>query len=470
MKKIIVFVAMFVAISVAASAAQKFTPDWKSLDTRPIPAWYDEAKFGIFIHWGVYAVPANGEWYWHGLKNSASVLDYHNRIFGEKFAYADFAPMFRAEMFKPAEWADIFARSGARYVVMTSKHHDGYAMFPSKYSWNWNSVDTGPHRDIVGDLTAAVRARGLKMGLYYSLYEWYNPLYTGNVDEYVDTHMLPQMKEVVEAYKPSILWTDGEWEKHSDTWRSRELLAWLFNESPVRDEVVVNDRWGAETRGRHGGFYTSENADVSATAGGSGAAGRKWEECHTFSGAWGFSRVEKLENYLSTEQVLNMLIEVVSHGGNLLMNVGPTADGLIPIPQQERLLEVGDWLRVNGEAIYGTRPWRVAEGGTIEIPPMSSSHGGMDVFTRYSKKKMRRNVRYTTKDGAVYAITLVWPGRELVLEEPVTSPVTKVVMLGVRGGLEWRVENGAMRIRTPDLEIDEAPCRHAYVFKLTGVE
>jgi alpha-L-fucosidase len=470
MKKTIIAITIFLVLCApAVFAGQKYGPDWKSIDSRPIPAWYDDAKFGIFIHWGVYAVPSRGEWYWYTLKHEPAALAYHNRIFGEKFKYADFAPMFKAEMFDPNVWADLFAKSGARYVVLTSKHHDGYAMYPTKYSWNWNSVDTGPHRDLLGDLTKAVRAKGLKMGYYYSLYEWYNPLYMENTEEYVETHMLPQIKELVEAYKPAILWTDGEWEKTSDVWHSRELLTWLYNESSVKDDIIVNDRWGSDTRGKHGGFYTSENADVGQTADKTAALRRKWEECHTFSGAWGYNRVETLADYMSSEQVVHMLIEVVSRGGNLLMNVGPMADGIIPIPQQERLLDAGDWLRVNGDAIYGTRPWRVAEDGP-KIRPTSFAHGNTDVLQKYTKAAWRKSVRYTSKGDTVYAISLVWPGKELVLTEPIASPDATVSMLGVPGDLKWRVEEGHLIIETPALSVDQAPCHYAYVFKLTGVK
>lgn len=457
-KKVLTFTFfIFVIVSFTFAARAEYAPNWASLDSRPLPAWYDEAKFGIFIHWGVYAVPSNGEWYWHSITNNPDALAFHKKIFGENFKYADFAPMFKAEMFNPDEWADLFVKSGARYVVLTSKHHDGYAMFPTKYSWNWNSVDTGPHRDLLGDLTNAVRARGLKMGYYYSLYEWFNPLYLSNTKKYVETHMLPQIKELVETYKPSLLWADGQWDKTSKIWRSRELLAWLYNESPVKDEIIVNDRWGVDTVNHHGGFYTSENTDVSQSVDKTAALRHKWEECHTFSGAWGYNRMEKLSGYLSAGQVVHMLIEVVSRGGNLLMNVGPMADGIIPIPQQERLLEVGDWLRVNGEAIYGTKPWRVAQ--DMKNAPQKSV-----------MKEKQTNIRYTAKGGAVYAISLNWPGKELVLAEPVTSKNTKVSMLGVSGHLKWRVEKGKIYIQSPPLTVDEAPCRYAYVFKLTGIK
>jgi len=224
-------------------------PTWESLDSRPCPQWFDEAKFGIFIHWGVYSVPAwapkgqYAEWYWHAMSDKTGpAWQFHVRTYGEHFKYQDFASAFKAELFDPAQWADLFARSGARYVVLTSKHHDGFCLWPSAQSWNWNSVDVGPHRDLLGDLTAPVRARGLKMGIYYSLYEWYHPLYQSDVARYVDEHMLPQLKDVAERYRPSLLFADGEWEHPSEVWRSAEFLAWLFNESPVRDEVVVDER------------------------------------------------------------------------------------------------------------------------------------------------------------------------------------------------------------------------------------
>jgi alpha-L-fucosidase len=462
-------VCMVFGFSIAAAAQAKYAPDWKSLDARPIPAWYDDAKFGIFIHWGVYAVPSYGEWYWYNLNHSADTKAFHLKTFGEKFKYADFAPMFKAELFDPDLWAALFVKSGARYVVLTSKHHDGYAMFPSVYSWNWNSMDTGPHRDLVGDLFAAVRARGLKMGVYYSLYEWYNPLYLANTPMYVDTHMVPQIKEIFERYKPSIFWTDGEWDKTSDVWRSRDILSWIFNESPSKEDVVVNDRWGSDTRNAHGGFYTSENANVGTDANAAGA--HKWEECHTFGATWGYDRMEKSTDMLTSEQVVHMLIEVVSRGGNLLLNVGPTADGLIPTLIQERLLEIGAWLKVNGDAIYGTRPWRVVEDGK-NIPPVSYAHGGgfQGVMGKYTKSNWRKSVRYTSKDGAVYAISLAWPGKELVLSAPVPSEGATAAMLGVPGNLEWRSEGGKMIIEVPQLSVAEVPCRYAYVFKLTGVK
>ena len=261
----------------ARMQAQPYEPDWESLDARPTPEWYLDAKLGIFIHWGVYSAPAfaypdsYSEWYWHSLdgeranpnerqsRNARATREFHERVYGKDFAYEDFAPLFKAELFDPDQWADVFRRSGAKYVVLTSKHHDGYALWPSKEAgktWGrkWNSVEIGPQRDLLGDLGSSVRAAGLKMGFYYSLYEWFNPLWLSDRERYVNEHMIPQFKDVVTRYEPAIIFSDGEWDMEYQKWRSPELLAWLFNESPSRGEVVVNDRWGKGIRHKHGGY------------------------------------------------------------------------------------------------------------------------------------------------------------------------------------------------------------------------
>jgi alpha-L-fucosidase len=191
-------------------SAQQYKPTWDSVDSRPTPQWFSDAKFGIFIHWGVYSVPAfapvgkYAEWYWNSLSKGPTdngkpnaTYEFHKRVYGEKFPYAGFAPMFKAELYDPSRWADVFERSGAKYVVLTSKHHDGYALWPSEHAnktWGrpWNATSTGPKRDILGDLTNEVRKRDLKMGFYYSLYEWYNPLWTSDRKMYVAEQMSPQ--------------------------------------------------------------------------------------------------------------------------------------------------------------------------------------------------------------------------------------------------------------------------------------
>ncbi|UCH33221.1 MAG: alpha-L-fucosidase [Armatimonadota bacterium] len=431
------------------NARSRYEPIWESLDSRPCPDWYDEAKFGIFIHWGVYSVPAwapkgaYSEWYWWAMQDEqGETWRFHADKYGAFLKYQDFAPMFRAELFDPDQWADVFARSGARYIALTSKHHDGFCLWFSAHAWNWNSVDIGPHRDLLGDLAQAVRARGIRMGLYYSLYEWFNPVYRSDLSRYVSEHMVPQLKDVIERYQPSLLFTDGEWDHPSEAWRSTEFLAWLFNESSVRDEIVVNDRWGKETRSEHGGYYTSDYGEVGG--GKQLAAHHKWEENRGIGASFGYNRHEAAEDYLTERDAIHLLVNTVSRGGNLLLDIGPTADGRIPVIQQERLLQVGEWLAVNGEAIYATRPWRVDAEGDL--------------------------VRYTANDDALYAICLRWPGAELALAAPKATGGTCAALLGHDKPLRCRIDDGRLCIEVPQLSPDDAPCRHAYVFKLTDVK
>ena len=217
---------------------------------------------------------------------------FHKKNFGETFEYKDFAPRFKTELFDANQWADILYRSGAKYVVPTSKHHDGYAIWPSteaSRTWGrpWNSAEVGPHRDLLGELTEAVRKKeGMRIGFYYSLYEWFNPLWLKDRKRYVAEHMHPQFKDVVSRYRPSIIFADGEWDMPSSDWKSEELLAWLFNESPCKDEVVVNDRWGKECRHHHGGYYTTEyGAGMRDDA-------HAWEESRGMGFSYGYNRME----------------------------------------------------------------------------------------------------------------------------------------------------------------------------------
>jgi len=446
-------VALVTVLCVAATGVfaqeAKYEATWESIDSRPSPQWFEDAKFGIFIHWGVYSVPSWGprdryaEWYWHDMNDkNGETWKFHAATYGEKFQYQDFAPMWKAELFNPAEWADIFKRSGAKYVVLTSKHHEGFCLWPSKESWNWNSVDIGPHRDLCGDLIDAVRAQGLRMGFYYSIYEWYNPMYQGDVNAYVSQHMLPQLKDLVQRYKPDLVWPDGEWDHPSETWKSTEFLAWLFNESNAPKDVAVNDRWGKECRNVHGGFATPEYGHL--PEGGRLTQEGRFEECQGMGKSFGYNRNENVDSYRPATELLHLLIDNVSRGGNLLLDIGPTADGRIPVIMQQRLIDMGAWLAVNGEAIYGTNAWRETSEGDL--------------------------IRYTAKDDAVYAICLQWPGEELVLKAPKASDSVKVTMLGYRGEVACSKEGDGVRIAVPHLSPSGVPGSHAYVFKLTGVK
>ena len=215
----------FLLIGAAVLAAAQYQPNWESLDKRPTPGWFQDAKFGIFIHWGVYSVPSwaaagvpkeqqYAEWYWNSITRGktlpagapgSAAWRFHERVYGPDFEYPSFAPMFRAELFDPEQWAETFLKSGAKYVVLTSKHHEGFALWPSREAsrtWGrpWNAVEIGPKRDLLGDLTEAVRRKNVRMGIYYSLYEWYNPLWLSDKTRYVTEHMHPQFKDVVSRY------------------------------------------------------------------------------------------------------------------------------------------------------------------------------------------------------------------------------------------------------------------------------
>ncbi|HUT23220.1 MAG TPA: alpha-L-fucosidase [Sumerlaeia bacterium] len=339
--------------------SKQFDSTWESLNSRSCPKWFPEAKLGIFIHWGVTSVPAYNakgfyaEWYWNHWKNDiadGAVRKFHEKNYGKNFSYQEFAPMFKAELFDPNEWAQLFKDSGARYVCLVSKHHDGFCLWPAPDSWNWNSVDLGPKRDLCGDLAEAVRAKGLRMAFYYSLPEWYNPLYENDINKYVDQHMLPQLKDLVTRYQPAMIFGDGEWYHKWQTWRSNEFLAWLYNEGPNPDEVVVNDRWGPGY-GKCGDYYTTEyhrGASIDEES------SHPWVETRGIGKSFGYNRNENIHDYMDRTECVRMLIDAASRGGGLLLNVGPTSDGRIPVIQQDRLLAIGKWLEVNGEAIYAT--------------------------------------------------------------------------------------------------------------------
>ena len=478
-------------LSIAASPfAQMYEPTWESVDRRRTPAWFSEARFGIFIHWGTYSVPAYApvipgklayaEWYWHAMTNGrdnpkAGELEkgtwaFHQRVYGADIPYQDFALQFKAELFDPDHWAEVFANSGAKYVVLTSKHHEGFTLWPSKdasRTWGrpWNSVEIGPKRDLLGDLSEAVRRKGLRMGYYYSLYEWYNPLWLSDKPRYVQEHVFPQFKDLVTRYKPAIIFSDGEWEMSSADWHAPELLAWLFNDSPVKDEVVINDRWGSDTRHKHGGYWTTEY-----TAGMSGID-HPWEENRGMGVSYGYNRAENLNVYHTGRDLIFILVDTVSRGGNLLLDIGPRADGTIPLIMEQRLKEIGDWLKVNGEAIYGTKPWRNTRQWTAgEIPKVeynkefSSAYDVTKLIEESSDGKASIETFFTAKGSDVYAILPHWSRRTLVLKD--LRHAKAVTLLGSSTPLKFRSSKGGLEIDLPDLS-ENLRSQPAWVLKIT---
>jgi alpha-L-fucosidase len=291
------------------------------------------------------------------------------------------------------------------------------------------------------------------MGYYYSLYEWYNPLWLYDKPRYVREHMFPQFKDLVTHYKPSIIFSDGEWELPSADWHSPELLAWLYNDSPVKDEVVVDDRWGSDTRHKHGGYWTTEY-----TAGMSGVE-HPWEESRGMGVSYGYNRAEDLSIYHTGRELVFILVDTVSRGGNLLLDIGPRADGTIPVVMEERLTEMGSWLKVNGEAIYGTKPWKNNRQWTAgEVPKIeynkeySSSYDVTKLIEKSSGGKASIEAFFTSKGGDIYAIMPRWSGKSFLIKD--ISSAKSVNLLGSSTPLKFTRSMQGLLIHLPDLPED----------------
>ncbi len=468
LKKILTLALFFVF---ANTQAQKYTANWESLDSRPMPEWFSDAKFGIFIHWGVYSVPAwrklepgryasYAEWYYARVMDNKKNggYEFHRKNYGEDFEYRDFAPMFKSELFDANIWADIFKKSGARYVVLTSKHHDGYCLWPTKnqHKKDWNSGDIGPERDLLGELTKAVRKKGMKMGLYYSIPDWesvprkidgseyyirkeFVDKYGIGSERYRDEILLPQLKELVLNYQPSLIFSDaGEWIYDDEFWKTKEFLSWMYNEAPNKDEIVVNDRWCKGMPGKHGDYFSSEYKDAD-----DGGFSKYWEESRGVGGSYGFNRAENLTDYNTSEELLHEFLDIVSRGGNLLLNVGPTADGRIPVIMQERLVDIGNWLEVNGEAIYGTRKRTITK---AEVD--------------------KQLIYFTEKDNQLFAIFTHWPDQQLKIKTLKDEQVKTISLIGYEGDITWKQKGNELTIEIPQLNVSQIPNLWAWSLKI----
>ena len=475
-------VAFILALS-AVRSAEAYETNWESLDARPTPRWFSDAKFGVFVCWGLYSVPAwspkgkYAESYQYWLQENAfdgKVRDFHVRTYGEDFQFRDFAPLFKAELWDPNEWADLFHRAGAKYIVFTTKHHSGYTLWPSPeaertYGGNYNPVKVGPRRDLVGDLAAAVRRKDIRLGLYYSLYEWYHPLWRSDRGRFVEEHLFSQFKDLVTRYRPDVVWADGEWDLPWEQWRSPELLAWLFNTAPNESDLVINDRWGKGTRHQHGGFYTTEYGS------GLDDDSHPWEENRGMGYSYGYNRAEDSEDYRSAQELILMLIDVVSRGGNLCLDVGPRADGKIPVIMQERLLQIGAWLKANGEAIYGTRMWRRpcqwSEGKVPQVQrgEYMSRFDILEQTVAPPAGQAFKEAWFTFKDGNLYAIAPKWPGRTLRLRDVRPGSNTVVTSLTTHEELPWQVQGEDIVITLPEFSANGTTGRYAYAFRLSDM-
>lgn len=424
-------------------------PSWNELDrlsdSRPKAQWYHQAKLGIFLHWGVFSVPSyESEWFWEQWKNTESSYD-HIRSFVNhterpSFDYTQYAARFQVDtLFNATYWAnDIFAPSGAQFIVLTSKHHDGFCLWNSTphvpLTYNWNAIDVGPQRDLVGELARAVKAtisphtrQPLIFGLYHSLFEWFHPLYLqdrrkgfNNTKDslFVKEKILKELVDIVIRYHPQVIWSDGDWEAPPRYWKSRQFLYWLLTMSPVAKSVVYNDRWGQGITCHHGSFLTCADRyqpdDFNITN------PKKWEDALTIdTHSWGYNRISKLEDYMTTKDLIHTLIKTVAWNGNMLLNVGPASDGTIHPIFVDRLRGIGDWLKVNGPAIYKTDPWLVCQNETWS-----------NVF--YTVGNDTRSDTNKKDKPLLYVHFTEWPSQNVLkLRCPIVTPTTRISFLGL---------------------------------------
>jgi alpha-L-fucosidase len=489
MKQFLPFLLLCSLLSQSLRAQVEYEPEWESLDKRPTPEWWLDAKFGIFIHWGMYSVPAftkkgnYSEWYQNSLnKNSHEglVREFHEKNYGDR-TYYDLAEDFHAEMFEPDEWAKLFEDAGARYVVLTSKHHDGYCLWPNDqatltWGFPWSSDVVGPGRDLVGDLFKALNKTKVKPGLYFSLYEWFNPLWEFDKEKFAKEHSMPQLYELAERYKPWVIWADGDWDATPEQWKSPEFLAWLYNESSIRDKVVVNDRWGSGVRFKHGGIYTPEyqpDMDFEDHA---------WEESRGMGHSYGYNRAEDAWDYNSAQSLVLHLIDKVSRGGNFLLDIGPDSHGNIPPIMQDRLLEIGKWLAVNGEAIYGTRRWRTpiqwSEGRRDWKPELTEGWktGGDALLKQTVEPDPGFAVKelfftWSPKQKTVYAIFPKWPNDRKITIKGLQMPasLSEVTFLATKEKLKAENVGGNLVVTLPEFNPNKIKSQYAYAIKISGI-
>ncbi|HEU4634042.1 MAG TPA: alpha-L-fucosidase [Flavisolibacter sp.] len=475
LKQLLLYIAL---VASGALFSQTYQPTWESLDTRPVPQWFKDAKFGIFIHWGVYSVPGfsskgnYSEWYQNGLMNGDSArIRYHKAKFGNR-TYYDLANDFKAELFQPDEWAKLFEQSGAKYIVLTSKHHDGYTLWPNKeadkaWGFPWNAVAVGPKRDLLGDLFKAVRKTSVRAGMYYSLYEWFNPLWKADHKKYAEQHAWPQMKELINNYQPDVFWTDGGWDAPAETWKSQEFLAWLYNESPVKDKIVTYDRWGSGIRFKHGLVFTPEyQPELSFDD-------HYWEESRGMGFSYGYNRAEDAWDYNSTQSLVLQLVDKVSRGGNFLLDIGPDEHGKIPPIMQERLLQIGDWLKINGEAIYNTVQWKTSSQWSEGRKDYKEKSGDMllkitiDPEPGYAVKEVFYT--YNPTANALYAILPKYPdNRKMVLKDMNLPDGTILSFLSTRRSLSWKQEGDNVVVELPEYNPNQVKAPYAFVIKIAN--
>lgn len=483
--------------------SQKFEPNWESLAKHEeAPEWFADAKFGIYFHWGVYSVPAFGsEWYPRNMHiEGRPEYSHHLENYGkpEEFGYHDFVPLFKAENFNAEEWANLFAKAGARFAGPVAEHHDGFSMWDSDVT-PWNTGEKGPKRDITGELEKAIKGKGMKFITtfhharnlqrykgnvqeelkrevsspsrrfslsHYPLYPdmppaWedseLNYLY-GNIPEeqWLEEIWFGKLKEVVDNYQPDIMWFDSWLDRIPEEYRQKFCAYYLNRAQDWNTEVVIVRK--------QDDLPLDVSVDDLEKSRKNELDEKVWMTDETLStGSWSYTTDLKIK---PAADVLHVLIDIVSKNGVLLLNISPKADGTIPTDQQDVLLAIGKWLEKYGESIYGTRPWYTYGEGPTKEPEGHFSNHEEFLKIKYSEK----DIRYTTKDKTIYASFLGWPGNNKnVLMSSFSkdqwknrSSVKSVKLLGSNEKINYSLDDNGLSVKTPA----NAPDLMAVVFKI----
>lgn len=467
-----------------------FTPDSTTIAANyESPEWFRDAKFGIFIHWGVYSVPAyHNEWYPREMYIKGSkVYNHHIATYGahNEFGYKDFIPMFKAEKFDPDAWVELFKEAGAKYVVPVAEHHDGFSMYNSSVN-QWNSSKMGPKRDIIGEFKKSATDKGLHFGLSSHKAEnaWFfaggmkftsdvqnlsNTLYGQRLErpgkggamnpdpgihpgsnEASREQWLQHTYELIDKYQPELIWFDWTVGMYPFQPTFYKFLAYYYNNARDWDkQVVVNTKFGF-----------GDNIQVFDIERGKSDQIRKYAwQTDTSIGKKSWCYIDGEENK-SPGHIIHDLVDIVSKNGNLLLNVGPKADGTITLEQQQVLKSIGRWLKINGEAIYGTRPWIKSGEGENAGTAGYMTDGKATSYTA-------SDIRFTTKGQTLYAITLAWPVKTLNvksfgLNKMDGQRIKSVSLLGSNESINWNQTENGLSVVFPDIK----PCEYAYTLKI----
>lgn len=464
--------------SVNAIPKGKFRPNWPSLvKNYEVPEWFKDAKFGIFIHWGLYAIPAfHNEWYASHMYSSKPIADWHNAHFGRQdtFGYKDFIPLFKADKFNPQQWAALFKASGAKYVIPTAEHHDGFKMYASDLTV-WDAKDMGPHRDLVGELAKAVRQQGLIFGVSdHEIENWsfmfpqlkepndlFDPKNAGfygppQPPDSIETQpflnqWLAEAEELVDKYHPKLFYFDNGVDSARLDSMKQKFGAYYYNHA-------ANWKYGAAILTKYYAYPDAAGVHEYEKQVRSPKTLQKnfWQTDDVISNfSWGYVSDMK---YRSVGSILHQLIDNVSKNGALLLNISPRGDGSIPEEQQQILLAIGQWLKVNGEAIYGSRPWTEFGEGISADTTVN--------LGRY--KYTGTDFRFTTKKDTLFAIAMSWPGKIAIiksLQEGLFDgkKITQIKLLGYNKSLDFENTENGLEIQLPA----DKPNPYDYVFRIT---